>query len=386
MKKKAILLNLFCLSALILIIFLAYRDEIKTPCIKVDDKYRENSDSIKKPDKRESITFILGDDKEPDNPYYSEATNYYLLNKSDRTEYVITDCRSLLEVRNYLEEHAPANNLPWGLINLVSHGNQWLGLSVRITPGSKRTTAVRILEYISNDSLAPLPNKIADQYTEIFIHGCGIGNDGELISAMALAFGGQDSVPEVKASKLFEYYSSVRKNNAILETNRYFAKSWFVTYKMGFKPEDALLCQQFEMKYPGEKLDWKYALLNQQPLYNGDLYNYSFEIPVKWLIPSSDSTFPDLTTKKEELNWIKGQKEITRDLNKIQIPAEDFNWWIRKVYVNNEDGSRSPAVWVKGYCTVLTIIKPQVEQEKNLCAYDLRPEYNKYSYSYSLKF
>ncbi len=48
---------------------------------------------------RERITFILGEDREADNRYYAEATNYYTHNKKGRTEYLVTTCRSLLEVK-----------------------------------------------------------------------------------------------------------------------------------------------------------------------------------------------------------------------------------------------------------------------------------------------
>ena len=90
---------------------------------------------------RKSITFILGEDKETDNTYYQEAMHYYRHNQNGKTDYVITHCRSLHEVKLYLTENKPINNNPWGLINLVAHGNHLLGLSVKITTDSKRTTS-----------------------------------------------------------------------------------------------------------------------------------------------------------------------------------------------------------------------------------------------------
>jgi hypothetical protein len=125
---------------------------------------------------RESITFVLGEDKEADNPYYEEAMYYYRYHPEAGTTYLITECRSLLEVRDYLAYCSPVNGLSWGLINLVSHGNQWTGLSARVTPDSKRATPERIMEHIRDSTLLPLPGNVADGNTEIFLHGCGLGN------------------------------------------------------------------------------------------------------------------------------------------------------------------------------------------------------------------
>ena len=313
---------------------------------------------------RESITFILGEDEETDNLYYTEATNYYKLNETGRTKYLVTSCRSLLEVRDHLEENPPSNGLPWGLINLVSHGNQWLGLSVKVTPHSKRSTPERIREYIENDSLRPLPNYLMDEKSEIYIHGCGIGNNPQLLDIIGEAFAGDDSVPLVNASKLFEYYRSVYNSGMVLKSERYQAKTWMVTYKMGYRPDDITICNMLKNKYPESTIDWRDALSRQQPRFNGDVYHYTFEVPVKWIIPFEHrDSLPDISSREKELELIWSRKEITDGLQKIELPAETFNWWLRTIRINNEDGSTSPAVWVKGYCTILCVIKPMLQDE-----------------------
>jgi hypothetical protein len=78
--------------------------------------------------------------------------------------------------------------------------------------------------------------------------------------------------------------------------------------------------------------------------------------------PDKDS-MPDISTKDLRLNWIRSQENICSKLEKIDIPLEKFNWWFRTVYVNNEDGTRSPAIWLKGYCTILIVIKPILDDE-----------------------
>src|SRR5690606_19276086 len=45
--------------------------------------------------KRESITFILGEDRETDNPFYREATLFYSSHPDANTDYLVVTCRSL---------------------------------------------------------------------------------------------------------------------------------------------------------------------------------------------------------------------------------------------------------------------------------------------------
>jgi hypothetical protein len=315
---------------------------------------------------RESITFILGEDKESDNPYYEEATNYYLSNPKAKTESVVKNCRSLLEARNYLATCPPENGLPWGQVNLVSHGNQWLGLSAKVAPYSKRATAQAINACIDTGGFEAVPNQLLDQHSELFIHGCGIGNNPLLLQAIARAFGGTDTVPSVRASKLFEYYTSVRTNTSVTESERYFARAWHIIYKRGYKPGNTILCNQLKAKYPDSKIDWQDALSRDQPRYPGDIYYYSFEVPLKWVIEyDNKDSIPELKNNRQQLSWIGSQPEITRMLKQVNIPKKDFNWWFRMVRVKHDDGSRSPAVWVKGYSTILCVLKPIVAQNQN---------------------
>ncbi|MBN2612036.1 MAG: hypothetical protein JXB00_10815 [Bacteroidales bacterium] len=316
---------------------------------------------------RKNVTFILGEDREKDNPYYTEAENYYLYNKDDKTNDVVTGLKCLAEVSKYLKDNPPENQLPWGTINLVSHGNQWIGLSVQIEPGTGRTTAERLEAYMANDALKPLPDKIVDGRTIILIHGCGIGNNQCLIESIAKFFRSDSSAPVVRASRLFEYYTSLKKDGKVIATQRYFAKAWMTTYKMGYLPDTDEIISDFAEKYPDATVNWQYALSKTCPSWAGDLYHYTFEVPVKWVININKAdSLPDFSSQKNRCNWAKKQKEIANQLEKLEIPAEKFNWWIRKVYVNNTDGIRSQALWVKGYATIVCIVMPLTDEKHNI--------------------
>ncbi len=239
------------------------------------------------------------------------------------------------------------------MINLVSHGNQWTGLSVRITPEIKRTTTAKLEECLTNGTWKPLPEAVIDSETEIILHGCGVGNDQRLVNTLAVAFGGHDRQPVVRASRLFEYYASVNDND-VSETERYLANTWTVSYRMGERPTTMQLMNELREKYPHAAVDWHGALSREQPRWTGDSYHYTFEIPVKWILRMSHDSIPDEST---QLGWIARHREITADLDGLQIPYNQFKWSFTKVYADNDDGTKSAAIWVKGYCTILTVLQ-----------------------------
>jgi len=307
-------------------------------------------------DDRESITFILGNDSDVGNPYYAEATKFYTDNVEGRTHYLVTTCRSLLEVRDYLQTYHPCNGKPWGLINLVSHGNQWVGLSVRVLPNSRRTTLQRLLEYVGDGSFPPLPDKVVDEDSDIFLHGCGLGNNTQLLEALALAFGGRDSRPLVRASKYFEYYSSSLLSEDLTKSQRYLAEAWLTHHKYGAVPSKDVLSIEFRDKYPSADVNWVEALSRRRPRFVGDDYHYTFEVPVKVVLPIGSDILEGLN-EEEEWKVIFAQPRLREMIAEIGIPTESFSWTRQKVYVENEKGGRSAGLLVKGYCTMVTVVR-----------------------------
>jgi hypothetical protein len=335
---------------------------------------------------RESITFILGEDKDEHNRYYREALLYYTHNPEGRTDRVVGRCRSLLEARDYLEKNKPANGEPWGLINLVSHGNQWVGLSVRVTPDSKRANAERLQEAITRQVFKPLPKTIADRDTEIFVHGCGLGNNHQLIDAIATAFGGHENKPIVRAPRLFEYYASVGSSETV-ESQRYLAQTFMMSYKMGERPNTNDILNFFQEKHPGTQIDWRVALTQEQPRWIGDPYFYTFEVPVKWVVPVHVDSIPDVGNHKSRLEWINKRKQIRDELKTLNLPMDKFTWSLNRVYINHEDGSESPGIFVKGYCTILAVLQPLTVQrsEAALLERPFVPDINDDAYYYSTR-
>lgn len=319
--------------------------------------------------RRPSIAFILGEDKEADNPYYDEAFRYYSTNPEGKTDFVIRSIRSLVEARAYLQGNKPSNAPAWGTVHLVSHGNQWTGLSVKVAPGSKRANTQRIVEYIQSDSFEALQPSVVDSQTKIFLHGCGVGNDASLVDAVTMFFGGKNNQPMVFAPKLFEYYASTGAGKD-LRSQRYMAQNWLISYPMGEKPSAGVLTNALREKFSGARVDWSGALLREQPRWIGDVYHYTFEVPVKWTIQVD--SLPDLSHENQRIVWLQTQQHIVNELNRLQIPAEKFKWSFSSGYTKTEAGVKRAAISVKGYCTMLCVLQALTD-DHNVTAILRRP-------------
>ena len=90
--------------------------------------------------KRVSITFILGNDVKATNSFYSNASYFYNMNDHYKTDFVVHNCTSLIDVLNYLKSQH--DGFGYSTINLVVHGNPWQGLRLPIDKDQPRASAV----------------------------------------------------------------------------------------------------------------------------------------------------------------------------------------------------------------------------------------------------
>ncbi len=345
-----------------------------------------NDDNTSHPVLRESITFILGDDAS-DNTFYQEAARYYTVNNDDRTEYVVGICRSLKEVRNYLCAHPPTNNLPWGQINLVTHGNQWLGLSVRVLPGKYRSTVGNMEMVMRQGLFSPLPDNVIDSFSEINVHGCGVGHNKLLLDAIGKVFCSNTHKPLVRASLFFENYSSANYAGNISESNRYFTKAFFAYYKKGYRLGDIKLSRQLSQRYPDADIYWRDVLKRTKPRWPGDSFHYTFNVPVKWIvIYENKESIPDISSDEKKQQWLQEQDDLMSVIESTEIPMEKFSWNIKPIKYELDNGQLTPAIRAKGYTTILCILCPIVsEQESLISEKPFVPELNDTNYYYVKK-
>ena len=313
------------------------------------------------PSQRESITFILGEDKGSENPYYTEALNYYRLSDKERTEYIVDTARSLLSVRNYLEENSPRNGQPWGLVNLVVHGNQWIGLSAPVVPGGMRTSVSSLQDAMAARTFLPLGQEVVDPRTEIVINGCGVGNNEELLETIRIAFGGQkelDALPGVSSTKYFTFYESSYYKGIPTNSTKYFADYWYTFYAGGVRPNDKQLVRQLEQQFPDADVTWEQALKREEANSGNEAYHTTFRVPVLWTVTyPSVVERPALETRSEQQAWLEGQPELLTNIQQLGIPLHHFQWDFWPVDYEFEDGTVEPAIKAVGWCTVLCVLK-----------------------------
>jgi len=133
---------------------------------------------------REDITFLLGQHEDPNNPFYQKAFFHYANDPQEKTAYIITNCRSLLDVRNYLASYPPANALPWGTINIVVPDNEWSHLPISIFPQGRQANLVNLVEVKKDADFPGLISKHLDASTTLFVQGCRAEQQTELTEVL----------------------------------------------------------------------------------------------------------------------------------------------------------------------------------------------------------
>ncbi|NRB51239.1 MAG: hypothetical protein HRU41_26440 [Saprospiraceae bacterium] len=303
---------------------------------------------------RQDITFLLGQDKDGNNPYFKQANQYYRQHPEDQTEFVIDTCQSLLAVRNYLNDHTPSNGRPWGKINLVFHSNEWTGMGIPTLPGGKRTTEITLANAIGQGAFPPLNNNVVDACTEMVFHGCAFGRNEGLLAALRAAFIPSGVETQLSSSPYFVIFD--RQQNGL--PKRYLADYWYTFYRTGNRPADSQIVSQLERTYPDVQVDWERAVKRQQTGYGGGAFHYTFKVPIVWTVTyPSIADRPSISSWKDQRRWLDEQEEMQAIFEKYQIPESQFSWYIRYIDHEFEDGTKEPAIKAVGFCTVLCVLQ-----------------------------
>lgn len=309
---------------------------------------------------RNQITFIMGTDKPgSENPFYQSATEYYHLHPDHKESQVVTSCRSLVEVRDYLAATETDNCQPWGVVYIVVHGNQWSGIRTPVYKNGPRTTSGAILTAIRQKVFLPLPEDKADGQTTICVQACALGNDVALIEALGKAFGGNRDYrhrPKIVSPKHFVIYNTGKK--AANTYQQYLAASWYT-----FCPSDSTLhlpalADQLRSSYPQEDISWEDALKRENPRFPGDTYFHTFKIPVHWTITyDKEADRPVFQDEKAFLQWKETQQELTNIMVKAGLPKEQFTWLYKYIVITSPSGEKLPAIKVSGTCSVVCVLQ-----------------------------
>ena len=328
-----------------------------------------------------NITFILGEDKDLDNPYYQQAEKYYRNHPTEKTEEVITHCRSISAMRNYLNENPPVNQAPWNKINIVVHSNQWNGIGVPVSDDGTRTTTAILQSAIDNGEICPLPKNIINKNTSFNFHACGLGQNQAMLNQLAFAFSGdKKQKANVRSSRYFVFYNAEKNNSDKVE--KYLSHFWYAFYKTGYRPGDLKLSKELSRLNPTASEDWQDALSRKKPRFPGDLYHYTFNIPVSWTMTYENKTDrPSIDNQTDQENWLNEQTDLMEALKQYGIPMEKFRWQFKETMYEFEDGSIEPAIVANGKVSILCVLKAMVDEDNGSGSYPpFQPDLNDGAY------
>src|SRR6185503_5809830 len=114
-----------------------------------------------------------GEDSPGSAGYFAAAAAYYEQVAPHAT--MVSDLRSLLELREALESLPRAHGRPLSRIVVVAHGADWQGLGVPIVPRGPNATLSRIRAAHDDDSFPPIENGAIDRSTVLLLESCGLG-------------------------------------------------------------------------------------------------------------------------------------------------------------------------------------------------------------------
>lgn len=335
---------------------------------------------------RTSITFILGEDHSPYNQYYTLANHYYRLNPEDRTEIVIDSFVSIKEVCDYLKAHTAKNDRPYGLVNLVSHGNEFLDLRTLVYPYGPRASSKTILKAVADSVFQPLDTTILDRKSLIYLHGCAVGNNLDLLNSLAIAFNSKENGVRVKASRLFEYYSYLSKNKNPQSIRHYFAKTWYAFYHPDSVPDKQGFADRLAERYPNDSINWMEGVQRRFQANPSEIYHFSFIVPAVWEdLYEDEALVPSVNSHKKRKEWMENTPGFLEMLDQTNIP---FNYF--QVMFYKHGYKRKSQIYhglrIKGRAGVMCLIQPLLAEEDSLkaklVAYqpdDEDPEYFQFS-------
>ena len=323
-----------------------------------------------------SVTFIMGSDDWTYNQYYTMANYYYRLDSADRTDVVVDGLTSLSQVFDWLRSHPVTHTvtppppidpslpqplshlsplhvpLPYRLVNIVSHGNEFIDLQATVTPNGPRISAASLHEA----ALIPPGSSVVDSNTLVYLHGCAVGQNQLLLDALAEAFGGGATV---KASKLFEYYAYLSPNHNPQSISHYYARTWYAYYHPDSTIDERSLVRQLSKRYPADTVDWRAGLRRRFQNYPSELYHYSFVVPVRYTeYYDSPEDKPSVSSPKKRQQWIDNHPDFQSLLDSTHIPRQYFQVKFYRMTAVTDDDHIVTGLQARARAGVICLIQP----------------------------
>lgn len=318
---------------------------IGAACIEKENKSQECLFNLK----GRSITFIMGEDKRQSN-YYSLATEHFLNDPIEKSEVVVTSCRTLACVIEYL--NIQLENDHWSTVNIVAHGNPNTGINLHLYDDGPKATPKRMLQAVLMDTMPHLKLNSITSDTQINFWSCGIGKNPVIKLSLEKMFqpDGGDST-SVYCSPFFVVFKA-DKDNSIRRLNLSY---WPYYYKRGYRPSQSEITYQLANQFPDDNISWQDALDNRQ---SESLYSEEYHIPVSYTkVYKSKVDRPDFNSETDKINWVKSQNSIIEQIKESGIPIDKFTWQVNKIIHINKYGEQVPAIKAIGMATVLNVLQ-----------------------------
>jgi hypothetical protein len=252
-------------------------------------------------DARESIAFAMGDPEPVKKPnlFYRGGIAYLLLNPIGDLELYQ---RSLLEIKQYLENHPPQNGLPWGDIHILSHANEEGWMQAKVVPKGEDADPITLSHFVESGEFV-LPDSLLDKQSVLRIRGCAVGRSPEMMQSLSKAFGGKDAQrPIVIAPMHIQAYHFDPRNahpDGPMPTSaeEYLRELFILGYPSDQVPSDKERRAQFTAAYPNVGINWN---------------KVKFETDVRTLEIDKDQGWEYIPIPKDD-------KELVKLVNKVVV-------------------------------------------------------------------
>ncbi len=333
--------NLVKISILAILVFFASctrkaEKEQENLSVAINDAEIESPIAVEEIDSKEnqrSVVFITGYDT-GDKTFFSDARSYF---KDQNTE-VVETAFSLQEIILWLNVNKKSK--PFSEVHIVANNKMNKNLLETTIKGAK-VSANSIKEAVAAGQLPKLSN-VLDKDAKVVLHSAGLGSQTALINEFKQVFT-TDVKPSVIASENVSVFGGKF-------TEHYLAKPYYGFYPTANSPGRVDLAKEFIKKYPEIDIDWLSAMNNNSEKFQGDIYSYKFNIPVKWEIAyESDDEMPEFRTLEEMYAFMQDHDVISQDLNELNIPIEKFRWF---------QTVKEDKLIIKGMVTVVCVLEP----------------------------
>lgn len=290
------------------------------------------TDGIKVNQER-TIAFITGIDT-GSSTFYKDAKDYFVVQNSE----IVETAYSLQEIILWLNINH--NGKSYNDIHIVNK-SKMSKLSLETTINGPEASASILRDSLLSAKLPKL-KKVLTADTKLIFHGSGIGNNVELLDAVKKVFT-SDIEPTIIASTNVSVFGG--KFNT-----HYLAKPYYGFYPTANSPGRVDLSKEFSKNYPDAEINWLAVMNNTSERFQGDVYSYKFNVPVKWEIAyDTIGEIPEFSTMKELHEWMKENEIISTELKELNIPIEKFRLY------QTVKGNK---LIIKGKVTVICVLEP----------------------------